>query len=139
MSEAGRRRKESRSTATMLGMAARIKSLRFRLDRSQAQFAALVGVPSRTVEVWELGEGIGRNDLVLIADRTGASLHWLISGMSPSQIEAFRAEAVRSLDFIRAAKCGEPDAPGRKSDERGPEQSRSERSALWRDQSQGAR
>lgn len=99
------------------------------MDRTQAQFASFIGVPFQTLEAWELGEGIGRNDLALIADRTGASLHWLISGLSPTQIEAIRNEAVRSLDLIRATKSDRTSPPGRKSRELRSESDGSERSA----------
>ncbi len=89
--------KGRQSTATTLGMGARIRSVRFRLDRSEEQFASLVGVRPEAVEAWEAGHGVKREDLVRIADKTGASLHWLISGLSPLQIEAIRIEAMESL------------------------------------------
>ena len=99
------RSRKRRPTATMLGIAGRVRSLRFRFDRSPAQFAALVCVAPETVCAWERGDEIERDALVRIADMTGASLHWLISGLSPARIEAIRDEASRSL----SARAGRAD------------------------------
>jgi transcriptional regulator with XRE-family HTH domain len=83
-------------------VAGRIKTLRYRFDRTQEQFASLVGVLPETVTAWELGEGIVLDQLVRIADRTGASLDWLISGLSPERLEFIRGEATRSAVRLRA-------------------------------------
>jgi len=94
--------KASRATMVLLGVAGRIKSLRYRFDRTQEQFSSLVGVAPETVAAWELGEGVVLDHLVRVADRTGASLDWLISGLSPERLECIRGEAMRSAVRLRA-------------------------------------
>ena len=47
-------------------------------DRTQADFARLLGVSRGAVGNWELGQGIKRENLVLVSQKTGASLDWLM-------------------------------------------------------------
>jgi transcriptional regulator with XRE-family HTH domain len=82
----------------MLGIGERIKSLRFRFDRTPKQFASLLGVSSKAMEAWERGDAIEHSVLNLISDRTDASLHWLIAGITPYQTEVIRLKAIRSMD-----------------------------------------
>ena len=82
------------SKAVTAGIGARIRTVRLHLDRGHVQFAALVGVGAETVEAWESGEGFGRDDLVAISDTTGASLPWMISGLSSHQLDVIRRSAV---------------------------------------------
>ena len=113
MTRADKRRNGALSRTAALGVADRIRSLRLRLDRSPEQFASLLGVSQKTIEAWELGRGIERDDLVLVADRTGASLHWLIAGLTLARVEAIRVRAVRSLAPVYCAnRAGRPDAVG---------------------------
>ena len=58
----------------------------------------------------QLGRGIARRDLILISDRTAVSLHWLISGLPPSDHEAIWARARQSLArFQLETWCGGAD------------------------------
>ena len=59
---------------------ARIESVRFRLDRTQREFARLLGVTAKAVRAWERGEEINRDDLLQIAETTDTSIEWLIEG-----------------------------------------------------------
>jgi transcriptional regulator with XRE-family HTH domain len=104
MSAPGKRRRGGLSKATMLGIGARITSLRLRCDRNQQEFAQILDVPAGVLAAWELGGGIERKDLILIADRTAASLHWLISGLTPAEFDALWAEAYQSLGRLRSEK-----------------------------------
>jgi transcriptional regulator with XRE-family HTH domain len=57
----------------------RIKLLRESVpDRTQADFARLLGVSRGAVGNWELGQGIKRENLVLVSQKTEASLDWLM-------------------------------------------------------------
>ena len=57
----------------------RIKLLRESVPgRTQADFARLLGVSRGAVGNWELGQGIKRENLVLVRQKTGASLDWLM-------------------------------------------------------------
>ena len=57
----------------------RIKLLRESIPgRTQADFARLLGVSRGAVGNWELGQGIKRENLVLVSQKTGASLDWLM-------------------------------------------------------------
>jgi transcriptional regulator with XRE-family HTH domain len=57
----------------------RIKLLRESVPgRTQADFARLLGVSRGAVGNWELGQGIKRENLVLVSQKTGASLDWLM-------------------------------------------------------------
>ena len=89
-------------TATMLSIGGRIESLRFRFDRSVKQFALLLEVSPETVESWERGEAIESSVINLIADKTGASLHWLIAGLTAYQVENIHRKAARSMTH----QCG---------------------------------
>ena len=48
-----------------------------------------ITVAPETLRLWESGRGVDRDALILIADATGAALHWLIAGFTPSQVETF--------------------------------------------------
>ena len=100
------RKKNSLTKAVRLGVGDRLRTIRFHLDRSPAQFASLVGADVATVEGWERGEGIDRTALVSVADRTGACLLWLISGLA-----SHRLEAIREAAFTRPPAAASP-APG---------------------------
>ena len=57
----------------------RIKLLReYVPGRTQAALARLLGVSRGAVGNWELGQGIKRENLVLVSQKTGASLDWLM-------------------------------------------------------------
>jgi DNA-binding transcriptional regulator YiaG len=57
----------------------RIKLLRESVPgRTQAEFARLLSVSRGAVGNWELGQGIKRENLVLVSQKTGASLDWLM-------------------------------------------------------------
>jgi transcriptional regulator with XRE-family HTH domain len=58
----------------------RVKLLRESVPgRTQADFARLLGVSRGAVGNWELGQGIKRENLVLVSQKTGASsLDWLM-------------------------------------------------------------
>jgi transcriptional regulator with XRE-family HTH domain len=57
----------------------RIKLLRESVPgRTQADFARLLGVSRGAVGNWELGQGIKRENFVLVSQKTGASLDWLM-------------------------------------------------------------
>src|ERR1700743_2694688 len=56
----------------------RIKLLRESVpERTQADFARLLGVSRGAVGNWELGQGIKTENLILMCQRTGAPLEWL--------------------------------------------------------------
>jgi transcriptional regulator with XRE-family HTH domain len=73
---------ESRHRETippMPNIGKRIKLLRESVPgRTQADFARLLGVSRGAVGNWELGQGIKRENLVLVSQKTGASLDWLM-------------------------------------------------------------
>ena len=85
------------SRATMLGIGERIKSLRFRFDRTVKEFASLLAVSPEAVEAWERGEAIEHRVINLISDKTGTSSHWLIAGLTPYQVDIIHQEAARSI------------------------------------------
>jgi transcriptional regulator with XRE-family HTH domain len=59
----------------------RIRKLRLsRGAQTQAEFAALLGVTRGAVGNWELGKGVKRENLMLIAEKTGAPIDWLLTG-----------------------------------------------------------
>lgn len=107
MKRTGKRPAGGLSRAAAIGVADRIQSLRLRLDRTRGGFASLLGVPAETVETWESGRDIGRDDLVLISDRTGASLHWLIAGLTPERVEAIRVLARAAVSVPAANQAGQ--------------------------------
>ena len=82
----------------MLSIGDRIKSLRFRFDRTPKQFASLLGVSRERLEAWERGESVEHGVLNLISEKTGASLHWLIAGFTPYQVGTIHLQAARSMD-----------------------------------------
>lgn len=56
----------------------RIKLLRESVpDRTQAEFGVLLGVSRGAVGNWELGRGIKTENLILMAQKTGAPMDWL--------------------------------------------------------------
>lgn len=113
MASADKKRQGAISGTAALGVADRIRSLRLHLDRSPEQFASFLGVSPETIEAWELGRGIERDDLVLVADKTGASLYWLIAGLTPERLEAIRVRAIRSLASVPSANgARRPNAAG---------------------------
>jgi transcriptional regulator with XRE-family HTH domain len=67
------------SIRPMPNIGKRIKLLRESTPgRTQADFARLLGVSRGAVGNWELGQGIKRENLVLVSQKTGASLDWLM-------------------------------------------------------------
>jgi DNA-binding transcriptional regulator YiaG len=67
------------SIPPMPNIGKRIKLLRESVpERTQADFARLLGVSRGAVGNWELGQGIKRENLVLASQKTGASLDWLM-------------------------------------------------------------
>jgi len=67
------------SIPPMPNIGKRIKLLRESVPgRTQADFARLLGVSRGAVGNWELGQGIKRENLVLVSQKTGASLDWLM-------------------------------------------------------------
>jgi transcriptional regulator with XRE-family HTH domain len=63
----------------MVNIGKRIKLLRESVPgRTQAEFARLLGVSRGAVGNWELGQGIKRENFVLVSQKTGASLDWLM-------------------------------------------------------------
>jgi transcriptional regulator with XRE-family HTH domain len=73
---------ESRHRETippMPNIGKRIRLLReYVPGRTQADLARLLGVSRGAVGNWELGQGIKRENLVLVSQKTGASLDWLM-------------------------------------------------------------
>lgn len=60
----------------------RIKYLRLLVPkRTQEEFAALLGVSRGAVGNWELNQGIKRENLTLVAQKTGTSVDWLSTGV----------------------------------------------------------
>jgi transcriptional regulator with XRE-family HTH domain len=75
LNESGRRE----TIPPMVNIGKRIKLLRESVPgRTQAEFARLLGVSRGAVGNWELGQGIKRENLVLVSQKTGASLDWLM-------------------------------------------------------------
>lgn len=67
--------------APMVNIGKRIKRLREIVPgRTQAEFAVLLGVSRGAVGNWEVGKGVKRENLLLIARETGASVEWLLNG-----------------------------------------------------------
>jgi transcriptional regulator with XRE-family HTH domain len=63
----------------MANIGKRIKLLRESAPgRTQADFARLLGVSRGAVGNWELGRGIKRENLVLVSQKTGAPVDWLM-------------------------------------------------------------
>lgn len=79
----------------MAGVGLRVRSLRFRLDRSEASFADLLGVEADVVRMWERGEGLDREALILIASATDTAMEWLIAGLTAAEVAAIH-EAARA-------------------------------------------
>jgi transcriptional regulator with XRE-family HTH domain len=72
-------RRYRESIPPMPNIGKRIRLLRDSVpDRTQADFARLLGVSRGAVGNWELGQGIKRENLVLVSQKTGASLDWLM-------------------------------------------------------------
>ena len=73
---------ESRQRETiplMANIGKRIKLLRESAPgRTQADFARLLGVSRGAVGNWELGQGIKRENLVFVSEKTGAPVDWLM-------------------------------------------------------------
>ncbi|RBP15793.1 AraC-like DNA-binding protein [Roseiarcus fermentans] len=86
---------------------ARIASVRFRLDRTERDFARLLGVSRAAVSAWESGRGVGLDDLRRIAERTDTSFEWLAEGLS-RRPGAARPEA----DAAAPGATGQADANG---------------------------
>jgi transcriptional regulator with XRE-family HTH domain len=95
------------SRGTRAAAGARIRSVRFRLDRSEQSFGALLGVEPDVVRAWERGEQIDRDALILIASATDTALEWLIAGLLPAEVEAIRAAVAR-----RAPRAAVPNDEG---------------------------
>ena len=95
------------SRETMARVGARVRSLRFRLDRSEASFAGLIGVDADIVRMWERGEGLDREALIRIASATDTEMERLIAGLTPVEVEAMRA-AARVRPPSPAAADGDP-------------------------------
>ena len=109
------------SRETMAGVGARIKSLRLRLDRSEQSFAALLEVEPDLVRLWERGEDIDRDALILIASSTDTEMEWLVAGLTPPEVEAIRRAAVAPAPFdSEAFGVREPISPRRVSTEPSP-------------------
>jgi transcriptional regulator with XRE-family HTH domain len=75
----------------------RIKLLRECVPgRTQADFARLLGISRGAVGNWELGQGIKRENLVLVSQKTGASLDWLMGNNGEDDV-------LPPLDAVAAA------------------------------------
>jgi transcriptional regulator with XRE-family HTH domain len=71
--------RHSETIPSMPNIGKRIRLLReYVPGRTQADFARLLGVSRGAVGNWELGQGIKRENLVLVSQKTGASLDWLM-------------------------------------------------------------
>jgi transcriptional regulator with XRE-family HTH domain len=85
----------------------RIKLLRESVPgRTQADFARLLGVSRGAVGNWELGQGIKRENFVLVSQKTGASLDWLMGNNGEddllSPLDA-AAATIAPLDIYQVA------------------------------------
>jgi transcriptional regulator with XRE-family HTH domain len=68
-------------------------------SRTQQEFAAALGVTRGAVGNWELDKGVKRENLLLIAQVTGTSLNWLMTGEGRADVGADRStSAGRSVE-----------------------------------------
>lgn len=89
----------------------RIAQLRKRRGETQQQFADMLGVTRGAVGNWELGKGIKRENLILIAERTGVTVDWLAQGANgdavPSKAATLRGMVGAGSDMILYAEGNE--------------------------------
>lgn len=96
--------------ARMMTEGQRIKHLRKELlGMTQEEFAELLGGVTRgAVGNWEHNKGIKRENLIRVAEKTGAPFEWLAMGSGPAPQSAALARARRAEDDDGAEK---EDAP----------------------------
>ena len=91
MNESG----DAASILPMPNIGKRIRRVREAVPRrTQAEFAALLGVSRGAVGNWELGKGISRDNLILLSQKTKVKLEWLMSGPDDSPIPFVIAESI---------------------------------------------
>jgi len=88
----------------------RVKAAREARGFTQVRFAAAMGVTRGAVGNWEAGGGITRANLTRVAEVTGASIEWLMTGegasgiSTPDEGELFQLGDLPPLDvnFLQA-------------------------------------
>ena len=81
----------------IMKVGARIKAARASRKYTQETFAAALGVTRGAVSNWEAGRGVARANLTRIAEITGASIEWLVTGQGASGIEVSDADGLFQL------------------------------------------
>ena len=81
-----------------VAVGSRVKAAReARGFKTQVTFAAAMGISRGAVSNWEAGGGITRENLTKVAEITGASIEWLMTGAGASGVETLDKGALFQL------------------------------------------